>query len=212
MELVDVDVRHAYETIREAIVTLELAPGSLVDEQRIAGDMDLGARPVREALKLLAHDELVFVTARHGIYVAEMTLPDLDRICEVRLEMEPLCAALAACRAERDDLAVLEALRREQEKAAAGDSRRLLDMDHKFHRAIVRAAKNKHLVRIMEHLFGLSQRLWFMALPRIDVLRTAVAQHLELAESIERRDAERARNLMRDHVREFHEQVRTIFK
>ena len=212
MELIDVDTRHAYDRIREMIVTLELPPATLIDEQRIAEALRIGQAPVRDAIKLLAHEGLVSVTPRHGIYVADINISDLDRICEVRLALEPLCAELAAQRATDDDMAVLNALRKEQEAAASGDGRSLRDMDHKFHRAIVTASKNQHLARIMERLFGLAQRLWTLALPRLDILPAAVAEHLKLVDSIKNRDPERARKLMNDHVKGFHEQVRTVLE
>ena len=210
MELIDVDTQHAYDRIRESIITLEMTPGSLINEQQLAADMHMGAVPVREALKLLAHDELIVITPLHGLYVSDISLADLERISEVRLVLEPLCAGLAAQRATADDLAVLEALRIEQAAAAPDDSRRLLDVDHKFHQAVVRAAKNQYLVRVLEHLFGLSQRLWYLALPQLDSLPSAVAEHLTLMESIKSKDAERARKTMYDHVNEFYDRVRRI--
>ena len=210
MELVDVDTQQAYDRIRETIITLELAPGTLVNEQQLAEDLHMGSVPVREALKLLAHDELIVITPRHGLYVADISLSDLEQISEVRLTLEPLCAGLAARRATTDDLTVLEALRTEQAAIEPGDSRRLLGVDHKFHQAIVRAAGNKYLVRILEHLFGLSQRLWYMALPQLEVLPTAVAEHLKMVAAIKSRDADRARKIMHDHVNEFYYSVRNI--
>lgn len=210
MEWVEVDARQAYDRIRESIITLELAPGTLVNEQRLAEDLQMGSVPVREALKLLAHDELIVITPRHGLYVAEISLPDLERISEVRLTLEPLCAGLAAQRATEDDLTVLAALRREQVAAAPGDSRRLLDVDHKFHQAILRATRNKYLIRISEHFFGLSQRLWYMALPQLDTLPAAVAEHLTVVAAIQNRDADRARGIMYDHVKAFYDQVRSV--
>ena len=210
MELVDVDTQHAYDRIRESIITLQLAPGSLINEQQLADDLQMGAVPVREALKLLAHDELIVITPRHGLYVSDISLPDLEQISEMRLTLEPLCAGLAAQRATVDDLTVLEALRSEMDTAAPDDSRHLLDVDHKFHQAIVRAAKNKYLVRVLEHLFGLSQRLWYLALPQLDMLPGAVAEHLKLVESIKNKDDEGARKIMYDHVNEFYDRVRQI--
>jgi DNA-binding GntR family transcriptional regulator len=210
MELVDVDTQHAYDRIRETIITLELAPGTLVNEQQLAEDLLMGSVPVREALKLLAHDGLIVITPRHGLYVADISLPDLEQISEVRLTLEPLCAGLAAQRATTDDLTVLEAIRKEQAAIAPSDSRRLLDVDHKFHQAIVRSAKNKYLIRILEHFFGLSQRLWYMVLPQLDILPTAVAEHLKMVESIKSQDADRARKIMYDHVKEFYDRVRNI--
>ncbi len=210
MEWEDVDTRHAYDRIREAIVTLGLAPGALVDDQELSRTLDISAVAVREALKLLAHDGLVEITPRHGFYVSGISLEDLAQISEARLTLEPLCAGLAAERASPDDLAVLDALGREQAATPPGEGKRWLDMDHRFHQAIVRAAKNRHLARILEHLFGLSQRLWYLVLPRLDALPVSVSQHLELTAAIERRDADAARRIMHGHVKSFYEQVRRV--
>ncbi len=210
MEWEDVDTRHAYDRIREAIVTLDLAPGALVDDQALSRTLDISAVAVREALKLLAHDGLVEITPRHGFYVADISLEDLAQISEARLTLEPLCAGLAAERASPDDLAVLDALGREQAATPPDDGKRWLDMDHRFHQAIVRAAKNRHLARILEHLFGLSQRLWYLVLPRLDALPVSVSQHLELTAAIERRDADAARRIMHGHVKSFYDQVRRV--
>jgi DNA-binding GntR family transcriptional regulator len=167
---------------------------------------------VREALRFLAHDELVVITPRHGLYVADISLPDLEQLSEMRLTLEPLCAKLAAERATADDLTVLEALRQEQASVSPQDSRSLLDIDHKFHQALVRAAKNKYLARTLEHFFGLSQRLWYMALPQLDVLPTAVAEHLDMMAAIKDGDSDRAECIMYNHVKKFYDHVRDILK
>jgi DNA-binding GntR family transcriptional regulator len=230
MEMERVDTKRAYELIRELITTLELAPGAPVNEQQLAKDLEMGLVPVREALKLLAHESLVVITPRHGLYVPDVNLPDLEQLSEMRLALEGLSARLAAQRATPDDIVVLEALRQEQtiasaeqdmgepeEEAAAGgrqpgleSSRRLFDIDHKFHQAVAQAAHNKYLADSLERLFGLSQRLWYLALPKIQFLPSAVEMHLSLVEAIEAGDGGRAEQIMREHVAEFYTQVREI--
>ena len=210
MELLRVDTQRAYERLWDKITTLELAPGTLLNEQELAKDLELGATPVREALKLLAHDNLVVITPRHGLYVADVNMPDLEQISELRLALETLAAQLAAHRATPDDIAVLEALREEQMAADVEDSRRLFAMDHKFHQAIAQAAHNKYLTQTLDHFFGLSQRLWYLVLPYLEFLPSSVGKHLELVEAIKSGDAERAEQIMRSHVEDFYEQVRRV--
>jgi DNA-binding GntR family transcriptional regulator len=210
MDLVRVDTQRAYEVIREKITTLELGPGAAINEQRLAEELDMGLVPVREALKLLAHDDLVIITPRHGLYVADVDVPDLERISEMRLSLESLCARLAAQRATPDDLVVLEALSQEQSTIPAEDSQLLFDFDHRFHQAIARAAHNKYLARTLDHLFGLSQRLWYLALPHIEFLPGSVEKHVELVEAIKAGDADRAEQVMSNHVRDFYDKVREV--
>jgi len=210
MQFVQADTQRAYEQVREKIVTLKLEPGALINEQHLAKELDMGTAPVREALKLLVHDDLVVVTRRHGLYVADINIPDLEQLSEVRLSLESLCARLAAQRAGSDDLSVLEALRQQQAAIPADDSPRLFDLDQKFHRALVQAANNKYLARILEHLFGLSKRLWYMALPSMDFLPAFVAEHLDLIEAIKSKDADRAEQIMHHHVKGFYDRVREV--
>ncbi len=210
MELERVDTKRAYELIRERITTLELAPGSVINEQELAQDLDMGLVPVREALKLLGHENLVVITPRHGLYVADVNFPDLEQLSEMRLALEGLSARLAAQRATPDDVIVLEALRHEQATMPAADSRRLFDVDHRFHQAIAQAAHNKYLADSLERLFGLSQRLWYLALPQLGFLGSAVEKHLELVEAIRTNDAEQAEQIMRSHVQDFYDKVRQV--
>jgi DNA-binding GntR family transcriptional regulator len=207
-----VDTKRAYERIREQITTLELAPGSVINDQELARNLDMGLVPVREALKLLAHENLVVITPRHGLHVAKVNLPDLEQLSEMRLALEGLSARLAAQRATDDDIIVLEALRQEQANTPAEDSRRLFDVDHKFHQAIARAAHNKYLAASLERLFGLSQRLWYLALPGLGFLPSSVEKHLDLVEAIQMGDGDSAERIMREHVKEFYAQVRTILR
>jgi DNA-binding GntR family transcriptional regulator len=208
MELVRVDTQRAYERIWDKITTLELKPGALINEQQLARELDMGVVPVREALRLLAHEHLVVITARHGLYVADVDVPDLEQLSEMRLSLETLCARLAAMRATPDDLVVLEALRQEQARTPAEDSRLLFELDHKFHRALAQAAQNKYLAQTLDRLFGLSRRLWYLALPHLGYLPAAVEKHLELVEAIRAGDADRAEQIMYGHVAEFYTKVR----
>jgi DNA-binding GntR family transcriptional regulator len=210
MELVRVDTRRAYELIRERIATLELAPGSVINEQQLAEDLDMGLVPVREALKLLAHENLRVITPRHGLYVADVNIPDLEQLSEMRLTLEALSARLAAQRATPDDVVVLEALRLEQANTQPEDSRRLFDVDHKFHRAIAQAAHNKYLADALERLFGLSQRLWYLALPQMGFLSSSVERHLDLVEAIKGGAGDRAAQIMHSHVQDFYDEVRQV--
>ncbi len=212
MRLVRVDTQRAYDLIWEKITTLELPPGAPINEQDLAEELDMGATPVREALKWLAHENLVEVTERHGIYVADVNVNDLQQLSEMRLSLESLSARLAAERAEADDLVVLKALRREQEAVPPEESRDLFDLDHKFHQAVAAAAHNKYLAQTLDRLFGLSRRLWYLVLPHLETLSSSVEMHVTLVGAIESGDADQAAEIMHEHVKEFYDEVRQILE
>jgi len=211
MELVRIDTQRAYELIREKITSLELTPGSPVDEGKLADELDMGLVPVREALNLLAHDHLV-ATADQGLFVSKVEIPDLHQISEIRMLLEPYCAQEAAAHATADDIVVLEALSQEQSQIPPDQPKQLFDLDHKFHQAIARAARNKYLSEILENFYGHSKRVWFLVLPHLDFLSTAVESHLEMVKAIKDQDGEQAAQMMYDHVQGFYEKVFEILK
>ena len=204
-----IDTTRAYELIREKITTLALAPGAPIAAQALAEELEMALVPVQEALKLLAHEELVTITRRHGLYVSDVNVEDLDALSETRLPLEALCARLAAERATADDLVVLEALC--AETPTGSDGKELFALDHRFHQAIAAAAHNRYLARTLEQFFGLSQRLWFLALPHLDFLPTAVEEHVAIVEAIKAGRGDEAERLMHEHVRTFYDNVRNVF-
>src|SRR3954468_3822167 len=100
----------AYAGIRRRIVSLELPPGSAVNEAALATELGVGLAPVRSALRRLAWENLVVILPRRGTLVAELDAADLQEIFELRVELEGLAARLAAERAgpaERETLSAL---------------------------------------------------------------------------------------------------------
>lgn len=203
------DTQKAYNLICEKIITLDLPPGAPIHEQQLAETLEMALSPVQEALKLLAADHLVRVTPRHGFYVADVNVPDLDQLSELRLSLEGLAANLAAQRATPDDIVVLRALREEQMSADPTETRRLFDIDRKFHQAIARIAGNKYLAQTLDHFFGLSLRLWYLVLPHLDFLPGSVGKHLDIVDAIARHDPDAAEQMMREHVIGFYRNVRS---
>ena len=206
MELVRIDTQRAYELIREKITSLELSPGSPIDEGKLADELEMGSVPVREALNLLTYDHLV-TTADQGLFVAKVEIPDLQQISEIRILLEPYCAQQAAVHANADDIVVLEALSQEHSRIPRDQPKQLFDLDHKFHQAIAQAAKNNYLAEILEDFYGHSKRVWFMVLPHLEFLPTAVESHLAMVQAIKEQDGEHAAQMMREHVQGFYEKV-----
>ncbi|MEE8391378.1 MAG: GntR family transcriptional regulator, partial [Anaerolineae bacterium] len=95
----------AYRLIKEKIITLELSPSKVISEQSLMEDLGLGRTPIREALLQLAKEDLVTVVPRRGMFVADISITDLQKISEVRIVLEGFCARLAAQRITKDQIA-----------------------------------------------------------------------------------------------------------
>jgi DNA-binding GntR family transcriptional regulator len=199
----------AYQAIRELIVSLELAPGAVIDEPELMERLGIGRTPVREGLRRLAHERLVEVYPRRGMFVTGVDVRELARLSEVRAVLEPEAARLAAERAtDLDRAAVAELL---DELGAGGrDDRELMELDERIHGAVYRAAHNDLLEATLGQYYVLALRIWSMALDRQEELEEAVDAHRTLLEAIRDGDGERAAETMRAHVQNFEQAMRRM--
>ena len=195
----------AYVAIRELIVSLELAPGALIDERALMQRLGLGRTPVREALRRLAHEQLVEVFPRRGMFVTGVDVRDLARISEVREVLEPEAARLAAERAtdaEREQLSAIA-----EEIGAGGD---LMALDERVHRAIYQAAHNDLMEKTLNEYYVLALRIWMIALDRAEDLEDAVEAHRAVLSTIVRGSGHDAAVLMRAHVQDFEQAMHRV--
>jgi DNA-binding GntR family transcriptional regulator len=201
----------AYYRLRELIVTLELAPGSIVNERELMERLGLGRTPVRDALRALARERLVEVYPRRGILVSGVDVRDLAALSESRLVLEATAARLAAVRSTPADRAQTVALLAElAETADEQDERHLIDLDQRIHRHVYHCAHNPFLEATLNEHYVLSLRIWFLALDRVARLDDAVHEHRELLEAIRDGDADRAEAAMREHVLGFERAIRAV--
>jgi DNA-binding GntR family transcriptional regulator len=202
----------AYLGLRDRIVTLRLAPGSVLREDELMRELDIGRTPLREAVKRLTLENLVAVRPRRGTFVTDVHPADIAALTEVRVELEGYAAQLAAERLDEDGRREVRALIAELDKLARqGDQDGLMQLDQRVHRLTWAAARNPYLLDTLERSFTLSLRIWYVVLDRMPTLRTAVHRQIEFLEALLDGDAAAARALMRDHVLAFQDEVDAAF-
>ncbi|TMF11150.1 MAG: GntR family transcriptional regulator [Chloroflexi bacterium] len=200
----------AYLLIRDQIVTLRLAPGSVIEEVRLRQELGLGRTPIREALQRLAHENLVTFVPHRGTFVSDINLTDLHRLTEVRTELEGYAARLATERATARDRAQMEALMSELRTIDEADVHNFMRLDQHIHRLVYQATRNAFLQAMLEESFNLSLRIWFLGLDRGVRLKEAVEEHRQLLDAIVSRDPAKAESVMRQHVAGFEHAIRKV--
>jgi len=204
----DTSASRAYEIIKRKIITLEMPPGSAIHESALADELQLGRTPIREALRLLQAEQLVDTIPRSGMFVTNVSITDLQQIAEVRIELEGLSARLAAQRATPEEIARLEEHLNETERLPDQDPRVVVHTDRRLHIWIAEASHNDYLVTEVDRYYTLSLRLWHLALARVQTADLNVDVHRKVIESIKEHAAERAEELMQEHIRNFHRSIR----
>jgi DNA-binding GntR family transcriptional regulator len=198
----------AYAELRERIVTLRLAPGTVLREDELMSELAIGRTPLREAVKRLALENLVAVQPRSGTYVTSVDAADIVHISEVRAELEAQAAELAARRMDGELRGRAEALlERVRTLDRAADADALMALDEAIHRLAWEGSRNPYLIETLERYFVLSLRVWYVVLDRVPGLSHAVHDQVHLLEALLARDANRAQRLMREHVQAFQREI-----
>jgi len=152
----------AYRRLEEMIVTLELAPGSVVSEAILGRQLGIGTTPIREALQRLSREHLVQILPRRGVVVTALDLRQQFQVLETRRELDRLIARAAARRATAPERAAIANLAARLERAAGqGDIRAFLRLDGELRQAMARAARNEIAAAAAATLHAVSRRFWF---------------------------------------------------
>ncbi|MGW3208936.1 GntR family transcriptional regulator [Streptomyces sp. NPDC001135] len=199
----------AYRSISDRLVTLRIRPGEPVNDERIAAELGFGRTPVREALKRLEHERLIVSYPRRGTFATEVQIADLGHISEVRKQLEPLAASMAARRAGDGDRADLDRLLVQLADASDGGTA-LIRLDMAVHRAIYAATRNPYLEDTLIRYDNLATRIWCLFLDRLPGLAGHVHEHGPLLRAIIDGDAEKAADLAADHVAGFEAAIRGV--
>lgn len=191
----------AYRELRAAIVDRRLEPGGPVVETDLAKMLGVSRTPVREALRRC---ELEGYVVRSGNGKRTVTLPTLEGVKQlfaVRTMIEVHAVRLAAERISAEELERLRALLGEDERALDQPrTERLAELNAEIHGTVIRASRNRTLERLMRTFQGRPHGFRVFAVGDLDDRRRFVAEHAQLAELLDKGDADRAAELIRSHL------------
>lgn len=188
--------------IKEDILTARRLPESMLVEHELAQEYGVSKTPIREALRLLAHDGWVLVLPRKGYLVRPLRFEDVREIFALRQMIEPPLVVEAAKRSSPEQLDVLE--RHIDDQAAATSTEAALNAAAAFHLDIARLSGNRRAERIMLGVTDEVRRMHYLA-PNLQSRLTEDAEirdHRDLVSAMRRLDIERAYEIMDRHSQE----------
>lgn len=197
----------AYIGLRDMVVTLEVAPGAPINEDRLSKQLGFGRTPIREAIKRLESEGLVVIYPRRGTFATEVNITDHRLIADVRWQLEGHAAKRAAQNTTETDrerlTSLLDYLREE-----GGDPAHLVKEDTAVHRAVYHCTHNQYLESTLNQYFNLALRIWYLFLERLPDMTDHVGEHIPLLEAIIEADPERAHTIAEHHVAHFERAIR----
>jgi len=201
--------------IEEAIVSGELAPGSVLRQEQLSERFGVSRTPVREALRRLAALGLVSFVPNRGVRVRTLSHEELYEAFLVRAELEALVTELAAEKLTADDLHELEECEKRfarltkeiRSREPGGDRRSLMAQwmraNHAFHDVLYRVADMPYIESVAKaarRTFS-GPAVWAPVDEELDRLyERNQAEHRAIRQALAAGSVKGARELAHEHV------------
>ena len=186
------------ELLRQRIFNRDLAPGSWIDELKLAEEYGISRTPLREALKVLAAEGLVTMKVRRGAYVTEVSERDLTDVYHLLSLLESDAASVVASRASDTQLTELQALHGELEKAVT-NRERFFEINETFHMRLLEIADNRWRDQMVADLRKVMKLNRHNSLLKSGRIEDSLREHRVLMQALSARDASAAALRMREH-------------
>jgi DNA-binding GntR family transcriptional regulator len=186
-----------YLELRRRILGAVVAPGVALNQEQLAAELGVSTTPLREALRRLESEGLVKLLAHREAIVAPLDPLELAAVYEVRENLDPLAAALAA---ERHTDAEATAIRKAVARAAKPGREDRMTVNRRYHASIYEACHNPVLVETLDALWDRSDR-YRRAVGYMATDPAIQEEHVAIAEAVLARRADESAELMRGHIR-----------
>jgi DNA-binding GntR family transcriptional regulator len=193
------------DALRRRILTMEIAPGAVLDELALADEFGLSRPPVREIMRQMAGEGYIELEANRPARVTSMSYQSLRNFYLVAPMIYIVSTKLAAEHASKRDVALLRHIQSDFRRAAASrDVEARIFSNNEFHLEIGKIARNDYLIPSLRRCLidhGRIGRTYFRNEPSAqEQLDMAADQHDEIIHAIERHDVERAGQIVRAHL------------
>ncbi len=191
---------YALRTIKDNIIHLDLAPGSLISENELAVQLGLSRTPVREALIELSRSKVVEIAPQKRTVVAPIDSAMVEEARFTRHVLECAVAELVCTMATQEDLFRLEENVKLQEfYIENGPVEVLMELDDAFHHMLFDIARKPQIHGLVQLIAIHFDRVRSLALTNIQDLKI-VKDHRQILEAIRNRDGEKAKEMMSKHL------------
>jgi DNA-binding GntR family transcriptional regulator len=194
---------YAYTRIREAILSGEYEPGTVLHQSMLAKTIGISTTPLREAMRRLSTEGLVELEGHRDARVSTLTAEEARDLLEVRRSLDPLAASLAAERRTRDDIGRMRESLKSVKPLPSNPSVHDLVTHRAFHTAVYESSHNELLVSSLNGLWDKADRYRRMGLEVVRAqheLEQKDREHHELFDAIVRGDAADASAVMLQHI------------
>ena len=194
---------YAFRSIMENIISLDLAPGTAVSENEIAGFLGISRTPVREAIQELHKVSIIEIYPQRGSYISLIDSKFVEEAVFLRRVLD-VAVIEEAC-----ELATDEDIMKMEENLALQEfylqnmaTEKIYELDNEFHRIIYMAARKETIHKMRKTMMIHFDRE--RALSMLTVKDTKiVGDHRAMLDAIKNKDKEEAGRLVEKHLKRY---------
>jgi DNA-binding GntR family transcriptional regulator len=195
--------KQACEAIKRAITEMNIYGHPLeirLDERRLSQDLGMSRTPVREALSVLEQEGFVRSVPRRGLIVVRKSKREVVEMITVWAALESMAARLAAPRVTEADLVELHSLVDRFQEDPSEQLSEYSRANMEFHKAIIRMGGVELMTSLTDNLFIHMRAVRAVTMTQDNRARRSIADHRDIIAALERREAELAERLVREHT------------
>ncbi|BFG73487.1 DNA-binding transcriptional regulator rspR [Paraburkholderia terrae] len=195
--------KQIFRSLREAIFTGLLAPGTPLSEKEVSEMFQVSRQPVREAFIKLVEAGVLQVLPQRGTFVKRISPRKVREGRFIREAIEAAVVRKAAVAITDAQLAELAANLREQKVAAkVNDTAAFLARDEEFHFLIAQSIDCVAAWETIQDIKAQMDRVRYLSLHEVSPLDLLIRQHALIVSGLKAHDPDAAENAMRAHLRE----------
>lgn len=194
--------------IKESILSGNYKAGDHILETEVALKLNISRAPVREAIRELESDGIVFTKPRRGTFVTEFSIDDIKEVFDIRLLLENNINKILIYEdilTEKDFL-YLEHLVEEMEDIAnsgLGEEQKSLMVnikDMEFHKYLWDKSGSLRRVKILEGIFFQLRMAMLYDMSKEGNLLQSASDHYEIIKALRSKDIDACKEALIQHI------------
>ena len=194
----------AYALLKNAISDTDIYdPGQelRLDERQLTSALGVSRTPIREALSLLEQEGFIRTIPRRGIYIIRKSKREIIEMIQMWAALESMAARLATLHATDAEIATLRHLFDEFRNSPPSEHiDEYSDANIAFHTAVIALGGSQAIIEATRNILIHVRAIRRATIGQNDRAARSIIDHLNIIESLERRDTELAERLTRQHT------------
>lgn len=185
--------RIAHDRMREAILSGDLPAGQVFSQVDLAKKLDVGRTPLREALRNLQEEGLIFSQARR-IRIAEFSIDDVEQVYVLRLLVETAAVGMTVPELTPEEIAELWGLLAQMAHYAAQHDFERVEIPHRAFHMVLVGKSGPRVARQTEQLYDYAERYRrsYLSMDSNSSFEVSTKEHEGLYQAVSERDTPEA--------------------